>query len=343
MHNYQRIRVIAHMSFIKNARHYICLGLITFVGLLVLNACEPIPQGVLKVGTNLWPGYESLYLAQNLGLFDNKAIKLVEMPSATEVTHAFRNEALDVAALTLDESLVLLQYVPDLRVILVMDVSRGADVLLAKPAIHSLAELKGKRIGVENSAVGAILLDGALQAANLNITDVDFRAITVDEHESAYKNEFVDALVTFEPHKSKLMSLGAIKLFDSAQIPGRIVDVLVTRQSVIDKHKETLKIIVAAHFQAVEYIQQKPDNAALLIAPRLAVQSNEVMKQFDGITLPGLLENQRYLAIKSRALSASVEGLKTLMSKKQLLFKSIDTSQLINDSLLPAININGSS
>ena len=331
------------MSLIKITRHHISLVLIAFVGLLLVSGCEPTQQRILKVGTNLWPGYESLYLAQNLGLFDNKAIKLVEMPSATEVTHAFRNEALDVAALTLDESLVLLQYVPDLRVILVMDVSKGADVLLATPTIHSLAELKGKRIGVENTAVGAILLDGALQAANLNITDIDFRSITVDDHESAYKTGLIDAIVTFEPHKSNLMAEGAVKLFDSAQIPGRIVDVLVTRQSVIDKHKEALKLIVASHFQAVEYIQQKPGDAALYIAPRLGVQSNEVMKQFDGITLPGLLENQQYLSIKSRALSKSIEELTTLMSKKKLLFKSIDTSQLINDSLLPALNINGSS
>jgi len=259
------------------------------------------------------------------------------------VAHAFRYESLDVAALTLDESLFLLQYVPDLRVILVMYVSKGADALLATTAIQSLAELKGKRIGVENTAVGAILLDGALHAANLDITDIDFRSITVDDHESAYKNGLIDALVTFEPHKSKLMTLGAINLFDSTQIPGRIVDVLVTRQSVIDKHKEVLKIIIAAHFQAIEYIQQKTDDAALLIAPRLGVQSNEVMMQFDGITLPGLLENQHYLSIKSRVLSVSVDELTALMSKKKLLFKSIDTSQLITDSLLPALNINGSS
>ncbi len=323
------------MPLIKFARHPIWIWLITFLGLLVLISCDPTPRGVLKVGTNLWPGYESLYLAQNLGLLDNKAIKLVEMPSATEVTHAFRNEALDVVALTLDESLVLLQYVPDLRIILVMDVSNGADALLAKPTIHSLADLKGKRIGVENTAVGAILLDGALQAANLNITDIDFRSLTVDEHESAYKNGWIDALVTFEPHKSYLMAQGAIKLFDSNQIPGRIVDVLVTRQSVVDNYKDSLKIIVAAHFQALEYLQKNPVDATLRIAPRLAVQSNEVMQQFEGIILPGLVENQRYLSIKDRALLKSIEELTALMSEKQLLFKSIDTSQLIDHSFLP--------
>jgi NitT/TauT family transport system substrate-binding protein len=331
------------MSLIKFAKHSNFLHLISFLGLILIIGCEPRPHNILKVGTNLWPGYESLYLAQNLGFFDNKAIKLIEMPSATEVTHAFRNKTLDIAALTLDESLVLLQYVPDLRIILVMDVSKGADVLLARPAIQSLSELKGKRIGVENTAVGAILLDAALQAASLNITDINFLSITADHHESAYNEGRVDAIVTFEPHKSKLISLGAIKLFDSTQIPGRIVDVLVTRQSVIDKQKELLKIIVVGHLKALEYIQQHPEKAAKRIAPRLAVQDTEVMKQFDGITLPGILENQIFLALQSRTLSKSIEELTILMSKKQLLFKAIDTSLLINDSLLPAVNTNGES
>lgn len=320
------------MSFIKFVRLLRCL---TLFGLVFLNGCESTPQNVLKIGTNLWIGYESLYLAQNLGYFDGKPIKLIEMPSATEVSHAFRNRALDVAALTLDETLVLMQYEPDLRVILVMDVSVGADVLLAKPTILSLAELKGKRVGVENSAVGAILLDGALHEAKLSIGDIKFQSIMVNEHVSAYIKGLIDAVVTFEPHKSKIISQGAITLFDSSQIPGRIVDVLITRQSVIDQHKGALQIIVAAHFKALKYLDQNTADATLRIAPRLAVQSNEVMNQFKGITLPSVLENHKYLSVEDHTLSTSVEELTSLMTDKQLLFKSIDTSQLINGSLLP--------
>ena len=327
--------VITLMSLIKRVRQFPFFHCLTLAAILMINGCESTPQNVVKIGTNLWLGYESLYLAQNLGYFDNKPIKLVEMPSATEVSHAFRNGALDVAALTLDESLVLMQHVPDLRVILVMDVSAGADVLLAKPTITSLAELKGKRIGVENSAVGAILLDGALHAAKLNITDIKFKSIMANEHESAYKNELVDAIVTFEPHKSKLISQGAITLFDSSQIPERIVDVLVTRQSIIEQNKDTLKIVIAAHFKAREYLKQNTSDATLRIAPRLDVPSTEVMKQFEGISLPDLIENHNYLSLEIASLSSAVDELISLMKDKQLLFKSIDSSQLIYDSLLP--------
>ena len=327
------ITIISLIKVVRLSSTFRCLALL---GILFLNGCDSIPQNVLKVGTNLWPGYESLYLAQDLGYFDNKPIKLVELPSATEVSHAFRNGALDVAALTLDEALVLMQYVPDLRVILVMDVSAGADVLLAKPTITSLAGLKGKRVGVENTAVGAILLDGALHAEKLNISDIKFQSIMVNEHESAYKNGLVDAVVTFEPHKSKLISLGAITLFDSSQIPGRIVDVLVTRQSVIEQDKEPLKTVIASHFKALEYLKQNTSDATLRIAPRLGVPSTEVMKQFEGITLPNVLENHNYLSVESSTLSAAVDKLISLMKGKKLLFKSIDPSKLINGNFLPA-------
>jgi len=47
----------------------------------------------------------------------------------------------------------------------------------------------------------------------------------------AFKKRQVDAIVTFEPVKSELLSSGANILFDSHQIPGRIVDVLVVRKN----------------------------------------------------------------------------------------------------------------
>ncbi len=72
----------------------------------------------LSVGTNVWPGYEPLYLARSLGLYGQAPIRLVEYASATQVIRAFRNGAIDVAALTLDEVLLLRESRLDARVII---------------------------------------------------------------------------------------------------------------------------------------------------------------------------------------------------------------------------------
>ncbi|MCU7939074.1 MAG: ABC transporter substrate-binding protein [gamma proteobacterium symbiont of Bathyaustriella thionipta] len=154
-----------------------CLVLIIF-----LSACKPAPESPLRIGTNTWPGYEPLYLARTLGYYDNSRIHLVEMNSASEVIHSLRSGTLEGAALTLDEALTLQADDFDLKIILVMDFSHGADVLLAKPDIDTLAALKGKRIAVEYTAVGAILLDAALASADLTVSDIQVIACSFSKN-----------------------------------------------------------------------------------------------------------------------------------------------------------------
>ena len=64
-------------------------------------------ESPILLGTNVWPGYEPLYLARSLGYWDDSSVKLVEYSSASQVIRAFRNDAIHIAALTLDEVLLL--------------------------------------------------------------------------------------------------------------------------------------------------------------------------------------------------------------------------------------------
>jgi NitT/TauT family transport system substrate-binding protein len=303
---------------------------------LLISSCrEPALQAPLKVGATKWIGYGTLYLAHNLRLFDPRTIKLIEMPSATTVARALRNESLDVAALTLDEALTLTQFVPDLRLILVMDRSVGADVLLAKPDIQAVAALKNKRVGVENSAVGAILLDAALRAGNLQASDIKLVPVTVNLHEQYYMNDKVDALVTFEPHKSRLIAQGARSLFDSSQMPGMIMDVLVTRASVIQQREAELRAVIAAHFKALAYFYEHRVDALDRIASYLGVENDDAGEQVKGITIPDLAENRQLLQGKPEGLKARVDELAGMMQERRLLFMNIDTDNFLNGSFLP--------
>lgn len=306
-----------------------------FISSLFLTGCIAEPEKPLRVGTNLWPGYETLYLAQNLGYFENKPIRLVELSSATDVLHAFRNGILDVAALTLDETLTLLQTDPDLKVILVMDISNGADALLANPAsILGLSSLKGARIAVENSAVGAIMLTRALERANLTIKDVEIISATVDKHYELYMSGKVDAVVTFDPVRIKLLNVGAKTLFDSHQIPGQIVDVLVTRKTLLKNRPDILQTLLNGQFQALTYLHNHPEKAAKKIAPRLAITPNELTQSFQGITLPDLHANQLLMKGPNPKLQNTARQLVTMMLEKKLLFKEPQINNLISDRFL---------
>lgn len=303
--------------------------------LLTLLGCTPEPEPPLRIGTNVWPGYEPLYLARDLGYFDATPVRLVEYTSATEVSRAFRNGAIEAAALTLDEALSLLQYGVAARVVLVMDISHGADVVLARPEIKELRAIKGRRVGAESSALGAYVLARALQIGGLSHNDVTVIAMPVSEQEQAFKDKRVDALVTFEPIRTHLLAQGARQLFDSSQIPGEIVDVLVVRQDYIDKHPQQVKSLITKWFSSLEYMNIHPDDSSRHMTKRLAVSPAEVSLLFYGLRIPGVEENRRLLGRTPPDLLAPAQKLMQTLLKQGLLNKAVTLPPLFTARYLP--------
>ncbi|TCK18539.1 NitT/TauT family transport system substrate-binding protein [Thiogranum longum] len=311
---------------------YFCIAAL----LLVSGGCSRPMEEPLRVGSNIWPGYESLYLARSLDLFPKQTIHLAELPSATTVMQAISAGSLDAACLTLDEVLTARSRAVDLQVLLVMDVSAGGDVILARPPIRSLGQLRGKTIAVENTAVGAILLDGALRAAGLQPEDVTLEFAGVDEHESIYQSGKVDAVVTFEPVRSHLLAQGAVPLFDSRQIPNRIIDVLVVRAEAIEKYESQLHDLVRGHFSALAYRRDHPDDADRRMAPLYGVEPEQMKTLFEGLKIPGLAENRHLLGGSPPALEATARALTEVMNRAGLLRDEVEISGMFQPRFLPA-------
>lgn len=300
----------------------------------LVSACTPQEPLPLRVATNVWVGYESLYLARSLGLYEASNIRLVEMQSASEVSRAIRSKRVEAAALTLDEALNLRQSGLDLRVVLVMDVSDGADALVARPDTRDLQQLRGKRIGVERGAVGALMLDAALDAAGLRVEDVQVVTVHADEHVPAWRKGRVDALVTFDPMRSLLLQEGGHTLFDSRRISGRILDVLVVRADVLPRQGEALRRLLEGHFAALRHMRERPADAAARMAPRLGGDGVQA-QQFDGLNLPGLADNRAWLAGPRPRLTRVAAELQALMLNDRLLQKRMDLSHLAEAGFLP--------
>lgn len=153
--------------------------LLLFVALL---GCQPESDSI-RIGSNRWLGYAPIYLADDLGWTAPSGIRLVEYPNTTGVLRGFRNGMLDAAMLTLDETLLLQDSAAelDLEIILVTNVSAGADALFARAPLTNLKDLAGQRIGVENTALGAYFLSRVLDQAGLRIDDLQVVSLPVHE------------------------------------------------------------------------------------------------------------------------------------------------------------------
>jgi len=292
-------------------------------------------ESLVRIASNVWPGYELLYLARSKSYFSDQQVRLVEVPSATVCIQSLAAGTVEGAMLTLDEVLTARAEGINLRVVAVLDISMGADVMLVKPEIKNLSQLKGKRIGVEQSAVGAIMMDAILQKANLKANEVNMVYMTVNRHQDAYLNNEIDALITFEPVKTQLLTEGATRLFDSSEIPGRIIDVLAVLPRVIENRQETLKEVVAGHFKARDYFLNNATKASELLARRLQIPVEQVPGTFQGMELPDVNKNHEMLSGDEPALAQSAGELAKIMQAAFLLPQNVSLKKLIDGRFLP--------
>jgi len=302
--------------------------LATLLLTLLIAGCTPVPKPDIRIGTNIWPGYEPLYLARSLGWFRDSSIRLVEYTSATETMNALRHGSIEAGALTLDEVLTLAQEGVDLRVVLLLDVSNGADAVIAHPGIDTPEDLRGRTIGVESSAVGGYMLDRMLEKSGLTLQDVHILSLTLDEHEAAFTSHRVDAVVTFEPVKSRLLAQSAKVIFDSALIPGEIIDVLAVRSEVFNASPDAFAGLTEKWFQALEYLQRHPDDAARRMQPRLKGSPDQLREQFAGLQLGTLQLNQSFFNNADNPPIKRAEQLAQVMRAQGLLHSDIDVNHL---------------
>lgn len=285
----------------------------------MLPGCRNSQTSPLTVAAHIWPGYEFMFLAQHEGWLDTRKVSLRGTASASESMKALGEGAVDAAALTLDEVLRTRAAGTALSVVLVFDISAGADVLLARPEIRELKQLKGKRIGVEQSALGSLMLVKALAAAGLQRDEVQVVPLTIDRHEAAWGRGEVDALVCFPPLSSRLLAGGAVNLFDSRQLPDTIVDVLAVRQDMLEEKRDAIRHLVAAHFRALRHLLTNSQDASYRMAAHLGLASEQVLPSFKGMVLPDPDNNRRLLGGDKPALQASAVSLNEVMFREGLL------------------------
>lgn len=283
-----------------------------------------------RICTNIWPGYELLYLARPKNHFHAEHAQLVELLSANDVMKALTLRPIDVAALTLEQVLTFRSHGTELTVIFILDVLNDGDAFVAKPYIQTLQDIKGKTITYEKFAVGAVMMDGILKSAGLLTNDVNLQHFPINEHEHASANHAFNAVVTFEPVTSRLLLRHGHIIFDSRQTPARIVDVFVAHTDLIQNNKSKLQHIVQAQLFALEFFNRHPHEATEMMAPRSGLTPESLLHAYDGLSLSGKHENLRLMANHPAPIHQTAESLNQLLLAFKLISAPADSKHLFN-------------
>ena len=301
-----------------------------------LPACGWLDQP-LTVAAHLWVGYEPMFLADNRQWLEHDRVKLLQTTNSMETVAALQDGRAQAGALTLDEVLRARASGLPLSIVLVFDISLGADMLLARPGVTTLAQLKGLRLGYEAGSVGEIMLAEALSQCGLTRQDLLLSQVAADQQVAAWQAGQVDAVITYEPVASRLQSLGMQRLFDSRQIPNTILDVLAVHRDALDwHHSQALCHLLAVHFRALNEFERNPQDAAYRMAPHLNLPPSQVLSAFKGMVLPTLANNDELLKGQGPAsLRARAQKVWQILQRAGLVSGQESLTDLVDGDYLP--------
>ena len=179
---------------------------IALVGVAALSACsapaaDTAPAPKLTLGFSAWPGWFPWQVAQEQGLFakNNVNVELRYFESYTDSLNALATGAIDANSQTLNDTLASVSGGAKQTIVLVNDNSTGNDKIIARDGIASVADLKGKKVAVEQGTVDHYLLLLALAEAKLTKDDIELVPLTTDAAAAAFVAGQVDAVGAFAP------------------------------------------------------------------------------------------------------------------------------------------------
>ena len=129
----------------------------------------------ITIGTAIWPGYLPLYVAQEKGYFKEAGLDVdVKLfIGLAEVSKDYTAGKIQGRAnLTLDAVKERSEGF-DHKIVLAIDYSNGSDAILARQDIHSVADFKGKSLGVTGLGSSTNFLTQYLAVkAGLQLSDI---------------------------------------------------------------------------------------------------------------------------------------------------------------------------
>jgi len=194
----------------------------------------------LKIGYSDWPGWVAWQVAIEKGWFKQAGVDVkFEWFDYSASMEAFAAGKIDGVTVTNGDALVTGSTGAKNVMILLTDYSNGNDMIIGKPGIKSIKDLKGKKVAVEVGLVEHLLLLNGLKKAGLKESDVTLVNAKTNEMPQVLASGDVAAVGAWQPIAGQAIkgTPGAKPILTSADEPGLIYDVLTVSPASLSARK----------------------------------------------------------------------------------------------------------
>jgi NitT/TauT family transport system substrate-binding protein len=255
-----------------------------------------------------WFGFAPVFVAQEEGYFASEDL---------EVTTAFDNDranvlpamatgSIECTMRTIGESMSRPRKADTTGTVIgTIDISVGADGVVASGDIKSVEDLIGKTMAGEINHPGTTLVQHALSQIGKSISDVNMQLIATDDSAAVFEDTSISAVATWEPMMSSIVKgssrEGTHVLLSSADYEGLITDVILVHTGDYNANPEKYAKFLRGIYRAVDLYNADPDKFIAISAPFFDTPPAEMKEALEGVKYTSYEESVAYLPSASGA------------------------------------------
>ncbi|WP_171032956.1 ABC transporter substrate-binding protein [Fodinibius saliphilus] len=294
--------------------------LITALLSLFVFGCEKEPTRV-DVGITTFWGEAAFYVADSEGFFQQEGLKVIthEHSAGKKSLKKLYEEKIDIAHVAefpVAEALSGTQkYVEDsdinLKIFSEMIYTSNSQKVIARydHGIKTAQDLKNKKVGIYQGTTSEYFLDTFLLEHGINEQTIEVVNVEIPNHQKALKNGKIDAVVSWEPYASEILSTLGDEVHQLNSVLGHSTLWMATSSArYIQKHPDIIVKYLQALKKAEDYIQTHPKQGQKLIAQKTNTSRETIRKLWDSI--------EYELSISQRMLSLLQDQRRWLRAEK---------------------------
>jgi NitT/TauT family transport system substrate-binding protein len=180
------------------------------------------------------------------------------------------------------------------KFIAIIDYSEGSDMIIGKPGINSIKDLKGQKVAIELGLVEHFLLLEGLKRNGLSQSDVTLVNTPTNNMPQTLASGSVAAVGAWYPISSQalLSAPGSKRLFTSADAKGLIYDVLAVNPTSLATHHDDWAKVAAIYYKCVAYLMDPATrgDAIKIMAAKVQQKPEDYAKNVPGTHFETLAE-----------------------------------------------------
>jgi len=268
--------------------------------ILALGAALPAlgqAAGPLRIGYSDWPGWVAWQVAIEKGWFKDAGVDVAfQWFDYSASLDAFSAGKID--AVTMSNGDVLVTGAGGARsvIVLLTDYSDGNDMVVARPGIKRMQDLKGQKVGVEIGLLEHLLLLNGLKKAGMQEGDITLVNAKTNELPQVLAAGDVAAVVAWQPVSGQAIKgvPGAKPIYTSADEPGLIYDTLAVNPASLSARRADWGKVVKVWDKVVAYINDPAtrDDAVRMMSARVGIPPAAFTQFLKGTRLLSLSDNK---------------------------------------------------